>query len=69
MIIYVVYLGNERQILYEPAAVFDYLIQSDITAEEALNAEGWCELATIGEYYDGDDFGIQIDTEESTELW
>lgn len=68
MIIYVVYFGSEVKILYEPSAVFDYLIQSDIPVEEALNAEGWCELAAIGEYYDGDDFSIEIETEECTEL-
>lgn len=48
---------------YKPERVFDVIIDDfDRPIEDALSAEGWCELAYVGEVYQ--DNGITITVEE-----
>ena len=42
--------------------VYDYLMRRfDLEHEQAEDAASWCELAAVGEYYDGDGFEIVVE--------
>ena len=51
--------------VYAPATnkgatrIYDY-IDDLVGTEEAINASSWCELAEIGERYEGDGFTITV---------
>jgi len=56
------YLGNRT--CYSTGAVFDTLTDKyDIPTEDAIDAESWCELAYVGEVYQGEDFRITVEEE------
>lgn len=40
--------------------VYDMIMELTDNHDEAANASSWCELASIGEIYESDDFTIEI---------
>ena len=49
---------------FTPREVYYLLREKEIPHDEAANAEGWCELAGVGEEYETDDFIITIREED-----
>ena len=43
----------------KPEEVYDDLVDI-IGHDEAANVEGWCELASIGEEYNGENFTVYV---------
>lgn len=60
---------GEYTILDNTDEVYDYIVErifhepvghcSHQAHNEAANAEGWCDVAEIGEVYDGGDFTVE----------
>lgn len=47
---------------YELDSVYDVLIDRfHVTEEEAIEASSWCELACVGEVYQGEMFKIRVE--------
>ena len=40
--------------------VYDLVMEITGDHNEAANASGWCDVATIGEVYNGDGFTVEI---------
>lgn len=55
-------LDNTFRMNYIPKSnnLYELLTEYGIDNETAINVESWCEIATIGEIYDGDGFSIEI---------
>ncbi len=55
-------LDDTFRITYIPRSnnLYELLTKYGIDDETAINVESWCEVATIGEIYDGDGFSIEI---------
>lgn len=41
-------------------SLYELLTKYGIDNETAINVESWCEIATVGEVYDGDGFSVEI---------
>ncbi len=62
MIIWKIKSNTKDLTCYKPYDVFDAMIyEFSKTAEEAIEAESWCEIACIGEVYDGEDITITVE--------
>lgn len=47
---------------YSAERVYDALVDDfNTTEEDAIEAEGWSELASIGEVYQGDGFEVYVE--------
>lgn len=45
--------------------MYEYLTRRfDLTHEQADNAASWCEIATVGEAYEEDEFEIEVTEED-----
>ena len=44
-----------------PRSVYYHLIQHFFNHDTAANAEGWCELASVGEEYEDSDFNGEFE--------
>lgn len=45
-------------------AVFALLTDHGVSDEEAVDADGWCDIACVGETYNGSSFTISIIEED-----
>lgn len=45
--------------LYDSKSVYEHLVEH-VGHDRAANAEGWTELASVGEWYEEDDFEIEM---------
>lgn len=58
------YRGDVTVTCYRAERVYDVLTERfDVEAQDALEAEGWSELATVGEVYQGEGFRIYVEEE------
>lgn len=49
---------------YRSERVYDVLVDDfDRTEEDAIEAESWSELASVGEVYQGDGFTVYVEEE------
>lgn len=53
---------SEKEKHYKVAELLEEYSLAD--TQEAIEASSWCELATIGEIYDGEQFTIEIVEED-----
>lgn len=61
--------NNRQKVVSDPMDVYEYVVESvykkDMvrvdtdTHNKAADAQGWCELATAGEEYTGENFSIE----------
>ena len=62
MIIWKIKSYTKDFICYRPYDVYDAMIyEFRRTVEEAIEAESWCEIACIGEVYEGEDITITVE--------
>lgn len=51
--------SSESHYFYDSRSVYDFLIDH-FDHETCANAESWTELASVGEWYEEDDFEIEM---------
>lgn len=64
MIVWRVENHRKNVTCYRSKRVYDVLVDDfDRTEEDAIEAEGWSELASVGEVYQGDGFTVCVEEE------
>lgn len=64
MVVWIIENYSKSRTCYRAERVYDELIDNfGVSEEEAIEAEGWSELACIGEVYQGEGFTVTVEEE------
>lgn len=57
--------NNQVHYRYNEDSVHDLIEEMTDDVEEAINVSSWCELASYGEKYYNDDYGFEVEVNET----